>query len=143
MTLGFRRYWCRDSSGHHARPNRQSNHRNRQWLTNACEGSSGWCRVPRNWAARLSAPLLFDCGRSNWLSDCRRDGPESVKARKDRTQARFLVNVLADERPDELAEAYRDALSRGPKWEQRLEATVRRLPDVAERHGSLLPHSCC
>jgi hypothetical protein len=67
------------------------------------------------------------------VADRRRDGPDSFKARKDRDQARFLVNVLAEDRPDELAEAYTDALSRGPKWQARIEASLKRLPDVAER----------
>jgi hypothetical protein len=67
------------------------------------------------------------------VADRRRDGPDGFKARKDRDQARFLVKVLAEDRPDELAEAYTDALSRGPKWQARLEASLKRLPDVAER----------
>jgi hypothetical protein len=66
------------------------------------------------------------------VADRRRDGPDSFKARKDRDQARFLVKVLAEDRPDELAAAYQDAMSRGPKWQMRLEASLKRLPDVAE-----------
>ena len=67
------------------------------------------------------------------VADRRRDGPDSFKARKDRDQARFLVNVLAEDRPDELAEAYQDAITRGPKWQARIEASLKRLPDVRER----------
>ena len=66
------------------------------------------------------------------VADRRRDGPDSFKARKDRDQARFLVNVLAEDRPDELAEAYQDAIKRGPKWQDRLGASLKRLPDIAE-----------
>jgi hypothetical protein len=66
------------------------------------------------------------------VADRRRDGPDSFKARKDRDQARFLVKVLAEDRPDELAAAYQDAMSRGSKWQMRLEASLKRLPDVAE-----------
>jgi hypothetical protein len=66
------------------------------------------------------------------VADRRRDGPDSFKARKDRDQARFLVTVLAEDRPDELAAAYQDAMSRGSKWQMRLEASLKRLPDVAE-----------
>jgi hypothetical protein len=68
------------------------------------------------------------------VADRRRDGPDSFKARKDRDQARFLVSVLAEDRPDELAAAYHDALSRGPKWQARIETSLKRLPDV----GALL-----
>ena len=64
------------------------------------------------------------------VADRRRDGPDSFKARKDRDQARFLVQVLAEDRPDELAEAYQDALARGPKWQARIDASLKRLPDV-------------
>lgn len=44
-----------------------------------------------------------------------RDDAGSLKASKDREQAAFLVAVLAQDRPDDLAEAYEDALSRGPR----------------------------
>jgi len=55
------------------------------------------------------------------VSDRRADGPASLKARKDRTQAELLIAVLAEDRPDDLREAYADALSRGPRWRERLE----------------------
>ncbi|WP_425052849.1 nucleotidyltransferase family protein [Psychromarinibacter sp. S121] len=67
------------------------------------------------------------------VADRRRDGTDSLKARKDRAQAAFLVEALADERPDELAEAYEDALSRGPKWKQRIEASLARMPETKDR----------
>jgi hypothetical protein len=66
------------------------------------------------------------------VADRRRDGPDSFKARKDRDQARFLVHVLAEDRPDELASAFEDAMSRGPKWQERLDASLKRLPDVRD-----------
>jgi hypothetical protein len=71
------------------------------------------------------------------VADRRRDGPDSFKSRKDREQARWLVHVLAEDRPDELAEVYEDALSRGPKWRERIEASLKRLPDVRERLDAL------
>ncbi len=67
------------------------------------------------------------------VADRRRDGTDSLKARKDRAQAAFLVEALAYERPDELAEAYEDALSRGPKWKQRIEASLARMPETKDR----------
>ncbi len=48
------------------------------------------------------------------VADRRRGGSEQSKARKDRGQAAFLINVLSQDRPDDLRDAYRDALSRGP-----------------------------
>jgi hypothetical protein len=64
------------------------------------------------------------------VADRRRDGPDSFKSRKDREQARWLVQVLAEDRPDELAEVYADARARGPKWRERIDASLKRLPDV-------------
>ena len=65
------------------------------------------------------------------VADRRKAGPDALKARKDRAQAAFLVEVLAEDRPDELAEAYRDALSRGPRWRERIEASLARMPETA------------
>ncbi|MCP5036023.1 MAG: hypothetical protein GY945_00310 [Rhodobacteraceae bacterium] len=64
------------------------------------------------------------------VADRRRDGPNSAKARKDREQAGFLIEALAQDRPDELAESYLDARDKGPKWRQRLDATLARMPET-------------
>jgi hypothetical protein len=58
----------------------------------------------------------------------RHRGPDEAKARKDRAQAEFLVRVLAEDRPDDLAEAYEHALSQGPRWRERIDASLRRMP---------------
>ncbi|WBU56625.1 nucleotidyltransferase family protein [Paracoccus sediminicola] len=71
------------------------------------------------------------------VADRRRDGPDQLKSRKDRAQAAFLIGVLAEDRPDELAEAYEDALSRGPRWRARIEATLDRMPEAADRLAML------
>lgn len=71
------------------------------------------------------------------VADRRREGPEALKARKDRAQAAFLVEVLSEERPDDLAEAYEVALANGPAWRARLSATLERMPEVAERLARL------
>lgn len=60
----------------------------------------------------------------------RRLGEDNLKAEKDRRQAAFLVGVLAEDRPDELLDAYEDALSRGPKWRSRIEASLSRMPET-------------
>lgn len=72
------------------------------------------------------------------VADRRQGGPEQLKARKDRAQAEFLVAVLAEDRPDELAEAYEDALSRGPRWRERIDASLKRMPETAERLSAVV-----
>lgn len=64
------------------------------------------------------------------VADRRRASDDVLKTEKDRRQAAFLIEVLADDRPDELRDAYEDALSRGPKWRSRIEASLNRLPDT-------------
>ncbi|WP_342666423.1 GSU2403 family nucleotidyltransferase fold protein [Tateyamaria sp. ANG-S1] len=66
------------------------------------------------------------------VADRRRDWPDQFKARKDRAQAEFLIDVMAQDRPDDLREAYEDALDRGPRWRQRIEATLNRMPATAK-----------
>jgi hypothetical protein len=62
------------------------------------------------------------------VADGRKDGPGSLKAVKYRAQAAFLIEALAEDRPDDLAEAYQDAAARGPPWRERLAATLRCMP---------------
>jgi hypothetical protein len=50
----------------------------------------------------------------------RQGGPDEAKARKDRAQAEFLIRILLEDRPDDLAEAYNHALSQGPRWRDRI-----------------------
>ncbi|MFC4350539.1 GSU2403 family nucleotidyltransferase fold protein [Fodinicurvata halophila] len=72
------------------------------------------------------------------VADRRRSGPNQLKSRKDRAQAEFLVAVLSEDRPDELAEAYEDALSRGPRWHDRIKSSLKRMPETAERLSALV-----
>lgn len=65
------------------------------------------------------------------VADRRRGSPDQAKARKDRGQAEFLISVLSQDRPDDLAQAYADALSRGPRWRARIEASLARMPRTA------------
>jgi hypothetical protein len=60
------------------------------------------------------------------VSDRRRQGPDAIKSRKDLLQAEFLIQALAEDRPDDLGDAYRDAMSRGPRWRERIERTLQR-----------------
>ncbi len=67
------------------------------------------------------------------VSDRRKDGPESLKSRKDLLQAELLIHVLSEDRPGELADACTDALSRGPKWRESIERSLARSPTSRDR----------
>lgn len=67
----------------------------------------------------------------------RRKGPDQLKSRKDRAQAALLIEALAEDRPDELREAYEDARERGPQWRAHLDATLMRMPDTAAKLAAL------
>jgi len=56
----------------------------------------------------------------------------------DRAQAEFRIAVLAEDRPHELLEAYEDALSRGPRTRERMDASLRRMPGTRERLADLV-----
>ena len=68
----------------------------------------------------------------------RRRAEDRLKSQKDRQQAAFLIAALAEDRPDDLAEAYEDALSRGPRWRERLEASLSRLPETTAVLSALI-----
>lgn len=61
----------------------------------------------------------------------RREGQERMKAEKDRRQARLLITALAEDRPDDLKEAYQGARSRRPKWRERVETMLGVMPDMS------------
>jgi hypothetical protein len=65
------------------------------------------------------------------VANRRKTGSDALKSVKDRAQAAFLIRVLAEDRPDELAEAYNDALSRGPHWQDHIARSLKRMPDTA------------
>ena len=71
------------------------------------------------------------------VADRRHGGPDQAKARKDREQAAFLISILAADRPEDLREAHEDALSRGPRWRQRITASLARMPRTAETLSNL------
>lgn len=63
----------------------------------------------------------------------RRDMDSRGKALKDRRQAAQLIEVLASDRPDDLAAAYGEARARGPAWRDAMDASLKMLPDAAAR----------
>ena len=69
------------------------------------------------------------------VADRRMGGPESLKARKDLMQAELLISILTEDRPADLAQAYRDAVNRGPRWRERIERSLTRAPQIRELLG--------
>jgi len=72
------------------------------------------------------------------VADRRQGRPDQLKSHKDRGQAAFLIGILAQDRPDDLREAYLDAMSRGPRWRDRIAASLHRMPDTAARLNGIL-----
>ncbi|MCX2725813.1 GSU2403 family nucleotidyltransferase fold protein [Roseibium salinum] len=66
------------------------------------------------------------------VADRRQGGPDALKAHKDRAQAAFLIEALAETRPDDIAEAYQLAIETGPAWRQRIAASLLHMPATAE-----------
>jgi len=72
------------------------------------------------------------------VADRRHGGPDRGKSRKDRGQAAFLIEVMVQDRPDELGEAYEHALSCGPRWRERIAASLALMPTTTERLRQVL-----
>lgn len=72
------------------------------------------------------------------VAERRSGGPDAIKARKDRAQSAFLIEALAELRPDELAEAYEDAMSRGERWQEQIDASLKKMPKSREMLESVL-----
>jgi hypothetical protein len=49
---------------------------------------------------------------------------------KDLKQAEFLLEVLMEDRPGDVVDAYRDAYAMGPKWRDHIQASLERLPEI-------------
>lgn len=62
------------------------------------------------------------------IADRRRDGAGSLKSAKDREQAAFLIEAMAEDRPDDLALAYTTALEVGPRWRDHTGNSLKRMP---------------
>lgn len=71
------------------------------------------------------------------VADRRRGGPDAIKSLKDRLQATFLIRALAEDRPDDLREAYDEAVSSGPAWRDHIARSLARLPEAANILQSL------
>ncbi|WP_022706208.1 nucleotidyltransferase family protein [Paracoccus zeaxanthinifaciens] len=67
----------------------------------------------------------------------RRQGQARLKAAKDRAQAEWLIEALARDRPDDLLDALEDAREQGPRWRERIAASLERMPETAAVLGAL------
>jgi hypothetical protein len=65
------------------------------------------------------------------VSDRRKDR-DRLKSTKDRRQAVFLMDALLEDRPDDLRRAYRDAVSQGPRWRERLASALASCPNYLD-----------
>ncbi|WP_244327604.1 GSU2403 family nucleotidyltransferase fold protein [Roseibium sp. RKSG952] len=72
------------------------------------------------------------------IADRRQGGPDTLKSHKDRAQAAFLIDILSQIRPDDLAEAYQTALEKGPAWRRRINASLERMDGYAAKLDKLL-----
>lgn len=61
----------------------------------------------------------------------RRVSSAAAKAKKDVEQSAALIRVLAEDRPDELEDAFTEARGRGPAWREAVNRGARRLPSDA------------
>lgn len=61
----------------------------------------------------------------------RRVSSATAKARKDIAQSAVLIHILAEDRPDELEDAFAEARERGPSWREAVDRGARRLPSDA------------
>lgn len=62
------------------------------------------------------------------IADRRRDGAGSLKASKDREQAAFLIEAMAEDRPDDLSRAYVTARDVGLRWREHIANSLKRMP---------------
>lgn len=64
------------------------------------------------------------------IADRRRDRADRLKSAKDREQAAFIVQAMAEDRPDDLASAYSIALEVGPRWRKHIVNSLNRMPQT-------------
>ena len=71
------------------------------------------------------------------IADRRRDGAGSLKSAKDREQAAFLIEAMAEDRPDDLLQAYVTAMEVGPRWREHIGNSLTRMPETKGTLDSL------
>lgn len=61
------------------------------------------------------------------IADRRREGAGSLKASKDREQAAFIIEAMAQDRPDDLSRAYIKAMEAGTRWREHISRSLKRM----------------
>ena len=97
-------------------------------------------------AEPLTVPLLYRSGaliqiprperyaiHKLIVSERRLGTDAGQKAQKDRSQAAFLIRVLCEEEPHALAEAFDDAVAKGPAWRDAIGAALAHMPQAAKQ----------
>ncbi len=59
---------------------------------------------------------------------------EHQKKAKDLLQASQLIEVMVNDQNEALLDAYRDAISRGPKWKRAILESISKLPEAISQH---------
>lgn len=79
----------------------------------------------------VNVPQPARYGIHKLIVSIRRSASTTAKSAKDIEQAAALIRVLAEDRPDELEDAFSEAYDRGPSWRDHLVRGMRRLPEDA------------
>ena len=98
--------------------------------------------VPYRYGALVNVPQPARYAVHKLIIATRRARTAAAEARKDIEQAAALIRVLAEDQPDELAEAYHEAGKRGEQWRRALTAGANRMTrEVKEMLGEALAES--
>lgn len=89
--------------------------------------------VPYRYGVLVNVPQPARYAVHKLIVSTRRGQGAAAKARKDVDQAAALIAVLAEDRPDDLAEAYGEAAERGEQWRRALTRGAGRLPKQARQ----------
>lgn len=89
--------------------------------------------VPYRYGVLVNVPQPSRYAVHKLIVASRRARGAAAKARKDIEQAAALIRILAEDQPDELADAWVEAQATGPAWREAVGRGARRLPkDAAE-----------
>jgi hypothetical protein len=98
--------------------------------------------VPYRYGVLVNVPPPARYAVHKLIIATRRAQTAAAKARKDVEQAMALIRVLAEDQPDELARAYKEAGSRGEQWRRALtHGTNRMTGDVRQMLDRALAES--
>ncbi|MBL4889844.1 MAG: hypothetical protein JKX97_07480 [Candidatus Lindowbacteria bacterium] len=70
------------------------------------------------------------------VSECRK-AREGEKSKKDLRQAEYLISYFFEHGPDQIREAWKNAIAHGPKWKNKVNAASKKMPsDMIKRLNS-------